>query len=194
LKRRAARQQETRQRIVDATVALHQEVGPAQTTISAIAERAGVERLTVYRHFPDEASLFAACGARFTELNPPPDPARWAHIAEPVARLRVALGELYAFYRRAEPMLTNSERDAPRLPALQATLAANEPYWRQFFDTVMTGWEPATAPLLLPAALGHAVAFPTWRSLVRRHSLTDEQTIELMVRFVDCAAGVGQRP
>src|SRR3954462_4827896 len=116
LKRRAGRQAETHRRIVEATVALHEEVGPAHTSISAIAERAGVERLTVYRHFPDDASLFAACSHRFTEGHPPPDPETWAEIADPVARLRAALGAFYAFYRDGEGMLTNIERDAPQLP------------------------------------------------------------------------------
>jgi AcrR family transcriptional regulator len=194
LRRRAERQQETRRRIVDATVALHEEIGPAQTTISAIAARAGVERLTVYRHFPEETSLFAACGARFVEQRPPPDPAAWAAIADPAARLRAALRALYAYYRRTEPMRVNVERDAPRLPALQATLAAAEPYWEQMQATLLAGWEPAAEePRLLPAALGHALAFQTWRDLARGRGLDDEQAVELMTRLVACAAGLTPR-
>ena len=98
LKERAERQAETRRRIVDAVVALHRQIGPARTTISAIAERAGVERLTVYRHFADESSLFAACSAHFATEVPPPDPALWSAIRQPRERLRAALLAFYAYY------------------------------------------------------------------------------------------------
>src|ERR671929_1986201 len=108
--RRAQHQAETRRRIVEAMVALHQEVGPARTTISAIAERAGVERLTVYRHFPDERSMFEACTAHYATVVPQPDPARWESIEAPAERLRAALLEFYDYYRRAEQMLTHATR------------------------------------------------------------------------------------
>src|SRR5688572_5888882 len=98
LKRRAERQAETRRRIVDATVGLHTSVGPARTTISAIAERAGVERHTVYAHFPDERALFQACSTHWRELHPLPDSARWESIADPQRRLRAALQDVYAWY------------------------------------------------------------------------------------------------
>src|SRR5688500_6862132 len=117
-KRRAEQQAETRQRIVEAMVALHREVGPARTTISAIAERAGVERLTVYRHFADEAAMFQACSAHFATEVAPPDPARWTGVAEPTERLRAALLAFYDYYRRGEVMHAHVFRDAPRLPAL----------------------------------------------------------------------------
>src|SRR4051812_13594626 len=101
-KRRAEQQAETRRRIVEAMVALHGEVGPARTTISAIAERAGVERLTVYRHFEDETAMFEACSAHFAaEVAPPPDPAAWADMPDPAERLRTALLAFYAYFRRA---------------------------------------------------------------------------------------------
>src|SRR3954452_18309852 len=89
--RRAEQQSATRRRIVEAVAALHGEIGPARTTIKAIAERAGVERLTVYRHFGDEGEIFAACGAHFQAKIPPPDPAAWADVVEPAERLRAAL-------------------------------------------------------------------------------------------------------
>src|SRR3954451_5643804 len=98
LKKRAERQAETRRRIVEATVQLHQEVGPSKTTISEVAERAGVQRLTVYKHFPDERSLLGACSAHWREHNPPPDPTGWAGIDDPDERLRGALTGLYGFY------------------------------------------------------------------------------------------------
>src|SRR5689334_1200968 len=111
LKRRADKQQQTRQRIVDAAVHLHSSVGPAATTISAIAEQAGVERLTVYRHFPDEQTLLRACSGKWLADNPPPDPGRWAAIDSPPERLRLALADLYAFYARTESMMANLLRD-----------------------------------------------------------------------------------
>src|SRR5919107_1985901 len=100
--RRAEQQAETRQRIVEAMVALHREVGPARATISAIAERAGVERLTVYRHFPDERSMFEACTTHYATEVPQPDPASWADIDDPAERLRAVLLTFYEYYRRAE--------------------------------------------------------------------------------------------
>src|SRR2546423_4242678 len=99
LKQRADSVSETRQRIVEATVELHTELGPARTTISAIAERAGVQRLTVYRHFPDERALFEACSGHWAAENPAPDPATWAAVDDPEERRRIALIEIYAFYR-----------------------------------------------------------------------------------------------
>ena len=117
-KRRAEQQAETRQRIVEAMVALHREVGPARTTISAIAERAGVERLTVYRHFPNERSMFEACTSHYATEVPGPDPAAWAGIVEPADRLRAALLAFYDYYRRAEDVLTHAARDLPQLPTL----------------------------------------------------------------------------
>src|SRR5688500_16831838 len=107
LKKRAERQEQTRMRIVEAAVALHGEVGPARTTVSAVAERAGVERHTYSRHFPDERSLLLACSGHFTALNPLPDPARWEAIADPQARLRRGIREVYGYYARHEGLLAN---------------------------------------------------------------------------------------
>ena len=101
-KRRAELEAETRRRITEAAVELHGTVGPARTSISAIAERAGVRRSTVYRHFPDEAALFDACSSHWAAANPVPDMAAWASIDDPDERLRTTLDELYAFYRRTE--------------------------------------------------------------------------------------------
>src|SRR4051794_40838666 len=125
LKARAERQEETRRRITEATVDLHRTVGPARTTIAAIAERAGVQRLTVYRHFPDERSLFAACSAHWLAGDPPPDPGAWVAMTDPARRLRGALDELYAWYDRQEDMLVNTARDAPALAALAEVVQAD---------------------------------------------------------------------
>src|SRR3954453_1742079 len=103
MKRRAELEEETRRRITESAVSLHEKVGPAQTSITAIADLAGVRRSTVYRHFPDEDTLFAACSSHWRALNPPPDLATWASSADPGERTEAALGELYAFYEgRAE--------------------------------------------------------------------------------------------
>src|SRR4051794_34061775 len=118
LKKRAERQDETRRRITEATVALHQEVGPAKTTVAEIARRAGVQRLTVYNHFPEDIELLGACQAHWLSLHPPPDPAGLASIADGPARLRAALAGLYAWFRATETMTAHVERDASLVPAL----------------------------------------------------------------------------
>src|SRR5439155_24092294 len=112
LKRRAERQEETRRRIVEAAVELHRTKGPARTTLSDVARRAGVQRHTLYRHFPDERALGVACSGHFYQLNPFPDPAAWKTIADPEERLRVGLGELYGYFERTEDMLTCIVRDS----------------------------------------------------------------------------------
>ena len=189
LKRRAERQDETRRRITEATMALHQEVGPAATTISAIAERAGVERLTVYRHFPDEGDLFRACQSHFLAEHPMPDLNAWAAIAEPSARLRRALSDLYARYDATEAMTANILRDAPGIPTL-ATLIKDMPAYYLAARALLAApfAAPSTPRLELLAAVGHALDFETWRSLVRRQGLSQEQATDLMVAFVTRAA------
>jgi AcrR family transcriptional regulator len=181
-KRRAERETETRQRIVEAMVDLHREVGPARTTISAIAERAGVERLTVYRHFPDERSMFEACTSHYATQVPGPDPAAWAEIEEPAERLRAALLAFYDYYRRAEDVLTHAVRDVPQLPALAAVLTP----WVEFVGRVrkdlLEGWGvEGTAQARLAAAIAHALRFETWRSLARAEGLEDAEVADLMV-------------
>src|SRR4051812_45843258 len=126
LKERARRQEATRQRIVDATEELHREVGPARTTVAEIARRAGVGRVTVYAHFPDDASLLGACSAQFVARHPPPDPAAWAQVEDPAERLRTALGELFGWFREQEAMLAHTTRDAALVPALAEVLSAPE--------------------------------------------------------------------
>src|SRR3954468_14202410 len=111
--RRAELEEETRRRITESAVALHEELGPAQTSISAIAERAGVRRSTVYRHFPDEDALFDACWSPWRAANPPPDPRTWSSTEAPAERMRTALLELYAFYGSTETMYASLLRDEP---------------------------------------------------------------------------------
>lgn len=188
-KRRAEQQSDTRRRIVEAVVALHREVGPARTTIKAIAERAGVERLTVYRHFADEGALFAACDAHFRMETLPPDPATWSTVVDPAERLRTALVAFYEYYRRGEEMIANAERDAPLLPALAAVLA---PYGRRMEavrDDLQAAWTVRDdVHARLRAAIGHALRFDTWRSLVRAEGLDDAGAAGLMVDLVRTVA------
>jgi AcrR family transcriptional regulator len=189
-KRRAEQEAETRQRIVEAMVALHREVGPARTTISAIADRAGVERLTVYRHFPDERSMFEACTAHYATEVPGPDPRAWAEIEDPAERLRTALLAFYDYYRRSEDVLTHAARDLPQLPVLAAVLSPWADFLGRIRGDLIEGWKtrgPARARLA--AAIGHALRFDTWRSLARSEGLDDGKAADLMVDLARAAAG-----
>src|SRR5689334_20207903 len=113
---------ETRRRITEAAVELHGSVGPAQTTISAVAEKAGVQRNTVYRHFPTDDDLFAACSGLFDAMYPPPDIEAWRAVEDPRERLVRALDNLYAFYEKTDYMLTRVMRDEPFVPAVTPRL------------------------------------------------------------------------
>jgi AcrR family transcriptional regulator len=144
LRKRAQKREETRARIIEAVVALHQEVGPLHTTISAVAERAGVERLTVYRHFPDEPSLFAACSSHYMTAHHPPDPATWMAISDPRERTQTALTALYSYYRKVAPMFTTVLRDAPRIPALQPFVTPHHAYLEAVGDGLYEGFAQAS--------------------------------------------------
>jgi len=186
--RRAELEEQTRRRITESTVALHEEIGPAQTSISAIAERAGVRRSTVYRHFPDEASLFAACSAHWRAANPPPDPRAWRAIADPAKRTRTALGELYAFYGSTEAMYTSLLRDESLVPIVQRLLGDFYGYLDAargilLADRGLRGRRART----VGAAIGHALAFPTWQSLTQEQGLDDDEAAELMGVLVEVA-------
>lgn len=188
-KLRAERQEETRRRITEATIALHQEIGPAQTTISAIAARAGVERLTVYRHFPDENILLSACQRHFRVEHPLPDPTIWSTIADPVERLNAALVALYTYYHETEPMTAHILHDAPLMPGLAAILTGRDAYFAALQAQLLDGWDISEATLeMVKAAIGHTLDFETWRSLVRRQGLTDEQAVALIARLVRAVA------
>jgi AcrR family transcriptional regulator len=190
LRQRAARQAETRQRIVTAAVELHEAVGGAASTVSAIAERAGVRRATVYRHFPDERSLLTACVQHYNAENPTPDPAAWQGIADPMVRLQTALTAIYAYYRRTEGMADRAARDVREMPVLREVLAPAKAYWDAVQGSLAEGWPAATdRRLLVTALIGHALAFGTWQSLVREQGLTDAQAIEAMVAMVCGMAG-----
>jgi AcrR family transcriptional regulator len=189
MQRRAESQQQTGLRITESAIALHGTIGPSRTSISAVAAHAGVRRSTVYRHFPDEAALFDACTAHWAAANPPPDLAAWSAIDSPDERLRVALGELYAFYRRTEPMLDNLFRDEEIMPLVKERFAALRGYFEAARDTLMVGRGLRSgARRRTRAALGHAVAFSTWKSLVREQGLADADAITFIRALVAAAA------
>jgi AcrR family transcriptional regulator len=187
-KRRAELEEETRRRITESAVELHGTVGPSRTSMSAVAERAGVRRSTLYRHFPDEAALFDACSTQWSAANPPPDPGAWAKIGDPDERLRVGLEEMYAYWRRTEPMIANLLRDEDTSEVVRERFAVVHVYLRAARDTLMRGRrERGSARTRAAAAIGHALAFETWRSLVREQGLGNSQAVELMCGLVASA-------
>lgn len=184
-KRRAEREDETRRRITESAVALHGSLGPARTSMSAIAEHAGVPRSTLYRHFPDDAAMFAACSAHWSAANPPPDPSGWPAIEDPDERTRVALGALYAYYGPTEEMLANLLRDEQQMPIVAQVFGAYHGYIAAVGDMLLAGRGlRGRARVRSRAAIGHALAFATWRSLVREQGLREDEAVELMVGLV----------
>jgi AcrR family transcriptional regulator len=187
--RRAELEEQTRKRITESAVALHEERGPARTPISAVAERAGVRRSTVYRHFPDEEALFAACSSHWRAANPPPDPGSWAAIEDPAQRTEAALRDLYTFYGRTEGMYTSLLRDEPVVPIVHRLLGDFYGYLHAIQDLLMTGRGlRGRAARRTRAAIGHALAFPTWRSLTREQGLADADAVALMCALVERSA------
>jgi AcrR family transcriptional regulator len=189
---RAESKADTRRRIVESAVSLHLERGPAQTSINAIAERAGVNRVTVYRHFPDARSLLEACSEHAHRMNPPPDLAPWRSVEDPRERLEVALPQLYDYFRRTEAAWANLLRDAEVEPLVKEMVERRRlTYLRKARDVLLSGW-PAkrTRRPVLRAVLGLAVDFRTWQTLVRREDLDDRTAVALMVRL---ATAVGKR-
>lgn len=186
--RRAQLEEQTRLRITESAMELHGTVGPSRTSISAVAERAGVRRSTVYRHFPDEAALFAACSGHWIAANPPPDLSAWAAIEDPDQRLAGALRELYAYYRSTESMMSNLLRDEPRMEIVRELFAQFRGYLDAARDVLGKGRRVrGRARERVMAAIGHALAFPTWQSLTRE-GLDDLQAADLMVKLVAVAA------
>jgi len=185
MKLRAELEAETRRRITEKAVELHGTLGPARTSISAIAERAGVQRSTVYRHFPDEAALFDACSSHWEAANPVPDMTAWQSIEDPDHRLRTALEEFYAYYRRTERMMDNLHRDELTVPLVAERFAGYHGYIAVVRDLMMRGRSlRGRRRDEARAAIGHALAYMTWRSLTREQELTDEQAVVLMCALV----------
>jgi AcrR family transcriptional regulator len=185
LKRRAERQAQTRRRIVEATVELHSTLGPARTTISNVAERAGVQRHTVYAHFPTERDLFYACSGLALERDPLPDEQAWRRIGDPEQRLRRALAEIYGWFARnaelAACVLRDAEVDPLTRDIVQMRIGARMEEFRQVLSQ---GFPPNRK---LRAALRLALSFPTWRSLVEEGGLNRDGAVDLMVSAIRCA-------
>jgi AcrR family transcriptional regulator len=184
-KKRAESRQKTRQRIIEAAVELHEAVGEAGATVTAIAERAGVGRLTVYRHFPDDRALVEACTSHYFAAHPPPDPVVWGSTADPEVRLEAALAELYAYYHQTEGMFTRAEQVSLSNPMVAEVLAPYAGAWARMRDILLVGLlQGDESDALLTATVGHALAFATWRSLVREQQLDDGQAITVIMVLV----------
>jgi AcrR family transcriptional regulator len=189
MKRRADLQEQTHRRITEAAVELHGTIGPARTSMSAVAARAGVRRSTLYRHFPDEAALFDACTAHWAAANPPPDLAVWAAVRDPDERVRVALPDLYAFYRRNESMFDNLFRDETTVPTVAERFSAFRGYMGGAAEALMAGRGlRGSRRRTTAAAIGHAVAYSTWKSLAVEQGLPDGDVCALMGSLISEAA------
>ena len=188
LKQRADDMAQTHLRITEAAIELHGTVGPSRTTMSAIAERAGVERRTLYRHFPTEADLFAACSSHYFAANPWPDPGDWRAIRDPQERLERALDELYAYYERTEPMLGNVLRDAELVDSARDAVAPLHAYLEAVADILIAGRGlRGRRRRLVGGALRHALAFSTWRSLAT-NGIARHDAAKLVAALVEDAA------
>jgi AcrR family transcriptional regulator len=183
LKRRAEQQAATRRRIVEAAVELHSSIGPALTTISMVAERAGVQRHTFYAHFPDERSLSLACSGLTMERDPLPDAEPWRAIADRRERLRVGLRALYAWYDRNANLAACVLRDA-EYHALTREIAEMRfgPYMAAYGDVL-----GAKLTAKQRALLRLALSFFSWRTLVRESGLKPSAAVDVMVQAIDGA-------
>jgi AcrR family transcriptional regulator len=192
-KARAEAEAETRRRITESAVELHGTLGPARTTMSAIADHAGVRRSTLYRHFPDEEAVFGACSAHWTAENPPPDPTPWTEIGDPADRLARALADLYPYYRRNERMLANLHRDQETMPVVAHFFAGYGQFIAGVRDMLLEGRGlRGRRRALVATAAGHAIAFRTWQSLAGEQGLTDEDAAALMCGLVEAAETIGR--
>ena len=180
LGRRAEQQAETRLRIVEAAIALHGSVGPALTTFSMVAERAGVQRHTLYAHFPDERSLNLACSGLVYERDPPPDAAPWRAIVDRHDRLRVGLTRVYGWYERNAQLTACVLRDAEHHPLTQEIMEMRHgPFVAAYGETL-----GAKLNARQRAMLGLALSFHTWRTLVREGGLKPAAAVDAMVQAV----------
>jgi AcrR family transcriptional regulator len=192
MRKRAEHVDDTRMRIVEAAVRLHGSVGPAETTITGIAKEAGVTRLTVYRHFADDDAIFAACSAHWLSGQVPPDPTRWANVADPVKRVRTGLADLYRFYREGQAMLTRVYRDKDTIPT--ARRQALDERDRALRALLLEPFDVSGAHRRrLSAVLGHAVSFWTWRSLCVEHCLSDREAVDAMISLAVATGSASPR-
>lgn len=188
--RRAELVEETRQRIIEATVKMHETVGPAATTIAGIAEAAAVTRLTVYRHFPDQEALYAACSAHWMAGQVMPDPGRWSAIGDPVGRLRAGLADLYRYYREGEAMLSRVYGEVASMPeGMRQRLAQME---RAYREVLLAPFGAKKRKRHLRAVVAHAMSFWTWRSLCREQRLSNRDAADVMTSLVLVVINGGQ--
>ncbi len=187
LKKRAEQMADTHLRITEAAIDLHGTLGPSRTTLSAVAERAGVERRTLYRHFPTEGDLFAACSTHYFAANPWPDLDSWCAIRDPQQRLEQALEELYAYYERTEPMLSKVLRDAELVDFARDAVAPLHAYLDEAAGILLVGRNVrGRKRQRVEGALRHAVAFSTWRSL-STNGLVRADAVQLVTALVEAA-------
>lgn len=181
--RRAEQQAQTKQRIVKATVALHETLGPANTSIKAIAEKAGVQRLTVYRYFPDENSLFQACTSHWLALNPPPDIENWKNFTT-IEQTHEVLLAFFNYYRDTETMWRSAYRDIDEVAALKTVMIDFELYIDNVRNRILPPWKlRGKKKQQLSATLRHCLRFSTWSSL-NNEKLNDRQITELVMRWL----------
>lgn len=184
MKQRAQEQERTRQKIVAATADLHGSVGPKNTSISAVAEKAGVQRLTVYRHFPDEESLFLACSSHWLSENPPPQPSDWENENDAAQRTAAALSALYDYYRRTNTMWRLVYRDIDQVPAMQGPLDGFHDYLGSIRDDLVAHWQPrGRKSKFLKATITHLLRFSTWESL-DSEKLVVSDMVDLGIRWI----------
>jgi AcrR family transcriptional regulator len=183
--RRAEQQEQTRDKIVEAAMALHEELGPRATSISAIAERAGVQRLTVYRYFKDEVALFQACSSRWFELNPPPDPSLWRETVPATQRTEEALLNIYTYYSDTAPMLSGVLRDEVEVPALQEVMKGFRSYLDRVGSDLLKAWQPESKKRKdVKALINHALQFSTWQSF-SQEKMKERRMAEVMTKCID---------
>ena len=177
---RATKQAETRQKIVEAAIELHEEKGIAATSMRDVASRAGVGAVTVYRHFADDQELLASCSGTYFERHPFPDPERWRVITDPRTRLRQGLLEAYAYHRETATMMTSVIDEVRGTPIVEPYFA----HWRDASEVLASAWSEAhQSDELLKAGIELALQFDTWQFLTGRLALDDERAVELMMRL-----------
>lgn len=183
-RKRAETEAQTRLRIVETAVDLHQTQGGDNTTISEIARKAGVGRATLYRHFPDELSLLSACTSHYLTQHPPPDPETWAKVSDPGQRLELGLTETYAYHRETERMMAVAEREVKSNPVLASLMEPLEAYWARARQVLAAGWtEDAEGDAVIEAYIGLALSLSTWQFLTRQ-GLSDTDCVRLFLRTV----------
>ena len=192
LRARARRKEEVRRRITEATVHLHGSVGPARTTISEIAALAGVQRATVYNHFPTDLDLIDACSSHWFASNPPPDPAPWAEIADPGRRTVTALTQMYAYYESGQAMLEKVLRDAALVPALKEIIAQKWLPLMEGIVEILAAPPASDGDTRVRATLRVALNFFTWQTLASS-GLSSRAAARLTAAWVDASRAAPDR-